>query len=74
MAGIPWTKQEEDMLIKLAKAGCKMEEVLLVFPYRTLHAIGNKSKTLRLSLAGKNPEPNFEAFKNLLKKGEQKCV
>lgn len=70
-----WTEEETSMLLEMAKAGKPISDILKVFPYRTansIRAVANKHG-LTASYCGK-PEINYEAFKKIMKGGQQKCL
>lgn len=67
MNKVPWSPEEEDVLKKLATRGCVVTEIQAVLKSRSFDAIHNKAHKMGLSLAGRTPEIDFDAFKNLMK-------
>lgn len=70
MAGQPWSKEEEDALIRLAEKGYKLEEIFKsgVFS-RSFAALHRKAHVLDISLGGKQGEIDQEAFRRLMGEG-----
>lgn len=64
--GIPWTKQEMDILRAMAEAGCSFVEIREVLLSRSLPAIVKKAAEERISLACRTPEVNQELFRRLM--------
>lgn len=61
-----WTPEEEDILSKMAKAGCNAFDILKVLKSRSINGITSKASTLGLSLAGGKPDIDMDAFKRLM--------
>ena len=70
---VHWTDQELSILRAMTEAGKKSEEISQVLVSRTVEAINNKASQLGLSMAGK-PKINFDAFKEMMKGLEVKCL
>jgi hypothetical protein len=70
-----WTEEETSMLLEMAKAGKPIDDILKVFPYRTENSIRSLANKHGISATsyGK-PEINYEAFKKIMKGGQQKCL
>lgn len=66
-----WTAKEIDMLKKIGELKGTIKDAKKIFPYRTHDAIYTKASSLGISLAGEEPEPDFEAFKELLKESRK---
>lgn len=74
MAGRPWTPQELEILKKMAEAGKTAKEIKKVLVTRSMGGITNKASSVGLSLAGLEPTINFEAYKEMMKGMEIKCL
>lgn len=72
MFRIPWSKEEEKILKKMAEKGCTDREIALVLRNRTANGIRAKRGVLNLQERYFLPkaEINMEAF-NRLMKGER---
>jgi len=66
-----WTDKEIEMLEKIGEVQGTIKDAKKIFPYRTHDAIYTKASTLGISLAGEDPEPDFEAFAKLLKESRK---
>lgn len=64
-----WSSEEEKILREMAKAGAQIGDVMKVLN-RTRNSIDSKASTLGMSLAGKAPQINMEAFTEFLKNHE----
>ena len=67
MAGRAWSKQEEEILRDLAKAGHGARKIMTVLKSRTVHAVQQKADAMDVRLGSPEPEIDFDAFKNLMK-------
>lgn len=70
-----WTQEETDILLQLISAAKTISEIQKVFPYRTESSIRSAAAKHGLTVSRySSPEINFDAFKQLMKGGKQKCL
>lgn len=77
MAGISWSREEDDIVRKMASAGSSLDEMKEVLLSRTAHAIEQycKKQGILLGYAAKKPQVDHEAYKRWLKGiGEERCI
>jgi len=68
-----WTKKEEEILKTLIEHGCTIEQCCNVFPSRSIDSLRRKIVRMGLEIIRKEPDINFEAFKQLMR-GKQECL
>ena len=66
-AAFPWDPQEDQILTDMAGAGAMLPDIALVLKDRSEDAIKARAIRLKVSLAGKKPEIDMDAFKKFMK-------
>lgn len=70
-----WSKEEVEVLGKMAAAGKSVGQIAKVLTSRTRHGIETKASSLGLSLGQPTPTIDFDAFKKIMGEMETpKCV
>jgi hypothetical protein len=67
---LPWTPQEEEILIAMVKGERTAEEIGKILKSRSIDAIRNKVYGKGLEFIGQSPEIDMEAFKKIMKGGK----
>jgi hypothetical protein len=73
-AGKFWTDKEVEVLKQMADLGYSADDIKKVLKSRTRDGISNKASAIGISLSGKQPEIDFEAFQRFIKGGKRGSI
>ena len=72
MSGIPWTKEEDEILKRMIESNFNDLDVTQVLVTRSADSIQNRRRTLGLKRKWPEPEINRQKLEELMKLGDAK--